>query len=372
MDCWTYYSDTIDRIYWIGDTASDPIRSRVEETLAGRPELSSIDSRALADAEELPTAHNTPRTILVRRGVDRDFSRCPGTHGHLCCNYLTLNVYVGCTLGCTYCIMQSYLRNRTLEVRLPSQTAIERIRHTAAGNPDLLVRVGTGEVGDSLLFDPLFRLSEDLMDALGDLPNLRFELKTKTDFVAHLPARPVWGGQPATIVGFSLNPQAIIDAEEGYAATLDRRLAAAGATARRGYGIAFHFDPMMYGPGWEVRYRAVVERLAALRWARPAWVSLGTLRFPPTLRPWIEARPYGLGEYVSSGDGKMRYLQKVRAEMYRNMRSALARILPDTPIYLCMESSAMWRHLQRAAPDRSGRLAEIMRPVGIAEPEAVK
>ncbi|MEX2442925.1 MAG: radical SAM protein [Alkalispirochaeta sp.] len=363
MNCWHYYSNTIDRIYWIGAAATDPVRERVEDRLRSRPELRSIVSAELADGADLSEAHNTPRTILVRPGTADDLGRCPGTHGHLCCNYLTLNAYVGCTLGCTYCIMQSYLRNRTLEVRLPAEDTVHRIRALAAANSKRTVRLGTGEVGDSLLYDPLFELSADIIAAVADVPNLRFELKTKTDYVDHLPPADVHGGN--VVVAFSVNPESVIAAEEGVAVSLEQRLRAARRAVDRGYEVAFHFDPMIHIERWQEEYGAVAEELGRFRDARPQWISLGTLRYPPTLRPFVEARPYGLGEFVSSGDGKMRYLQKERSEMYRMMRARLAAELPETPVYLCMESSAMWRHVQQTAPDRSGRLAHIMCPLDL-------
>jgi spore photoproduct lyase len=165
------------------------------------------------------------------------------------------------------------------------------------------------------------------------------------------------------VIAFSLNPPEITADEEGHAAGLDERLAAARRAADRGYRLAFHFDPMILTPEWSEWYPAVAERLGAFRDVTPEWISLGTLRYPLTLRPWIEARPYGLEEFVSSGDGKMRYLQKVRGELYRTMKARLQTVLPETPVYLCMESTAMWRHLQARVPDRSGRLGEIMRPI---------
>jgi spore photoproduct lyase len=260
--------------------------------------------------------------------------------------------------------MQSYLRNRTLEVRLPAPGTVERIRALAEAHPDHMVRIGTGEVGDSLLYDPLFQISGDLLRDVAEIPNLRFELKTKTDYVDHLPVLATHG--TGGVVAFSLNPDSVIAEEEGFAAPLAHRLAAARRAGELGYHVAFHFDPMIMTQGWRGEYGAVVERLRAFADLRPEWISLGTLRYPPTLRPFVEARPYGLGEFVSSGDGKMRYLQKQRGAMYRMMREYLSAVLPDTPVYLCMESTAMWRHLQRTAPDQSGHLSRIMRPLDLS------
>jgi spore photoproduct lyase len=171
-------------------------------------------------------------------------------------------------------------------------------------------------------------------------------------------------------VSFSLNPPAVVATEEGVAASLDERLAAAERAISRGYRVAFHFDPMIHVPDWEQAYIAVVDRLAAYRRAAPEWISLGTLRYPPSLKPTIEERTYALDEFVRSGDGKMRYLQPIRARMYRTVKKRLRSVLPETPVYLCMESPVVWRDMQRAAPGDETPLRAIMQPVVIGEERA--
>ncbi|TVR72378.1 MAG: radical SAM protein [Spirochaetaceae bacterium] len=379
MNCWEYYTRTLSTILWHGDARIAPIRERVERIIAERN--LGIDSRDHPGNGAVPPEYENPRTVVVRTGERLDFGRCPGTHGHRCCNYLTLNVYTGCTLGCTYCIMQSYLRNRTLEVRVPGPEQIERILGVARENGGRTVRVGTGEVGDSLLYDPLFGLSEDLVRVLGGAENVQFELKTKTDYVDHLPrvARDAGGaptgGAPtggAPVLGFSLNPPKLIREEEGWAASLEERIAAARRGVEMGYIPAFHFDPLILHEGWRDAYGAVVERLAEFRDAPPAWISLGTLRYPPTLRGSIEERPYVLEEFVPSADGKMRYLQPVRSGMYRFMRDRLREALPSAPVYLCMESSVIWRDFMKGQDGKgegsaASRLRPIMTPLSLAE-----
>jgi spore photoproduct lyase len=374
MTCWEYYSRTISTILWHPDGLIRPVRERTERLIAEHH--LDIESRDLAADGIVPPELEDPRTIVVSPGRRTDFGPCPGTHGHCCCNYLTLDLYAGCTLGCTYCIMQSYLRNRTLQVLVPDEGQIKRIRTTVRSLPQRKVRIGTGEVGDSLLYDPLFGVTDRLITALGGEANLQFEVKTKTDYVDHLPrmdSNAAGANVAEMIVGFSLNPPELIAREEGWAAPLDRRLAAAKRALQGGYHLSFHFDPLILHQDWRESYAAVVERLAAFRDAPVAWISLGTLRYPPTLRSMIEDRPYALEEFISAADGKMRYLQPVRSGMYRFMKDLLTRTLPRAPVYLCMESAPVWRnfmlHSPDSAPPKADRLRSIMRPFPFPMPE---
>jgi spore photoproduct lyase len=353
MSSFSYYDRLIRRVYVTESARGDPAVERALTRLSGRP------VETVLEKDEIPAAHLRQDTLFVTASHGPVVGRCPGTRGHLCCNYLTANVYLGCTLGCSYCIMQSYLNFSPLTVQVARREAIDTLVRVARENPDRAVRVGTGEVGDSLLLDPLFELSRDYIEALAPFGNISFEMKTKTDFVDHLLELPRRGN---AVIGFSLNPPGIAEAEEPGAAPVARRLAAARRAVEAGYRIAFHFDPVIHVEDYERRYGELIAGLAAFPPGRIAWVSLGTVRFTTSLRERMAPRPYLFDEFVPSRDGKLRYLQTVRSEIYRTMRGLIEEVT-DAPVYLCMESAEVWKRVFGALPTEIPKLDPIFRPI---------
>ncbi|MFW6223665.1 MAG: radical SAM protein [Spirochaetota bacterium] len=353
MSSSAFYDDVIRRVYVTESARGDAAAERALTRLSGRP------IRTVRDKDEIPPEHARQDTLFITASHGPVVGRCPGTRGHLCCNYLTANVYLGCTLGCSYCIMQSYLNFSPLTVQVRRREALDTLARIARANPDRAVRVGTGEVGDSLLLDPLFELSADYVEALAGLDNVYFEMKTKTDFVDHLLDLPRRGN---AVVGFSLNPPALADTEEPFAASIERRLAAARRVVEAGYLVAFHFDPIIHVEGYEELYGALIDRLAAFPSERIAWISMGTVRFTTSLRERMNPRPYLFDEFVPGRDGKLRYLQVVRAGMYRSIRERIERVV-DAPLYLCMESAEIWRRVFDALPSEIPKLEPIFTPI---------
>ena len=340
----------ITKIYLQSKAGDSPYAERL---LAAFPNAAVVH---IEDKHDIPPEDLTMRTLYLHKAPGPTFGPCPGTKGHLCCNYQTVDIYEGCPIGCSYCIMRSYLNFAPISINLAVEQEIAAIRREAARHSERQIRVGTGEVGDSLLYDALTGISGDLVQGLADLENVHLELKTKTAGVDHLLEIRDKGN---AVLGFSVNPQ-VLAPEQGWAAPINDRIAAAHRAIEAGYRIALHFDPIIAVEEWEAAYGALIDALAPLgsRRGRVAWISLGTIRFTPKLRERMPDRPYLFDEFVPGADGKYRYLQRRRRRVYRTLFEELAPRF-DAPIYLCMESEAVWELVYGQKPERISRLRDI-------------
>jgi spore photoproduct lyase len=274
-----------------------------------------------------------------------------------------LDLYVGCRLACTYCILRSYLNFAPITVHPDPRPAVQALGSLAAAHPGRKVRVGTGELGDSLELDPLFRLSAHLIRAAARHPNLELELKTKTDRVDHLEGVRPKGN---AVIGFSLNPEEVACRLEPGAAPLQQRLAAARRAEAAGFRVAFHFDPIVLQGDSVAQtlklYLPLAASLGQFAPGRVAWVSLGSFRYPAALRERLGQADLASGRLVPCRDGKFRYLQRERGRLYRALAGELGRAT-GAPVYLCMESAAVWRNVFGRLPREIPAVRAIFQPV---------
>jgi spore photoproduct lyase len=273
---------------------------------------------------------------------------CPGTPEYICCGYQVLQVTVNCPLDCTYCVLQGYVNIPAVTVFVNVEDLVDELRNAWAADPDRVWRLGTGEFGDSLALDSLMGLNERLIPLFAGRRQAVLEIKSKWAGGAELKDLLHLGPNPQVIFAWSLNPEEVIRREERFTAPLKERLQAAARAAAAGFRLAFHFDPLIYFPGWRRAYRRTVAVLGeTVPSSAIAWVSLGALRFPPPMRRLIQRRFPGsrvaAQEMVRALDGKLRYFKDLRLEMYGEMREWLAQVAPEALVYLCMESPRIWR-----------------------------
>jgi len=287
---------------------------------------------------------------------------CPGTREYLCCGYQILNVGTNCPLDCSYCILQSYFNQPCLRVFVNVEQQLEDIGKTLRASGKNILRIGTGEFTDSLALDPIVEWSRVLPSFVGKHKNAVLEFKTKTVSIEGLLSSP---HRDRIVVSWSLNSQAIASREEHGAPSIKRRLEAARDCQREGYVLGFHFDPLIEHPSWKEEYARTLDLLD--RYINPAkviWISLGCLRFMPSLKQVIRRRfpeTHILdGEFVPGLDGKLRYIKPLRVEMYAFMKGKLSQWSFGSGIYLCMESSDVWRKGLGWSPQNSEGLSEYL------------
>ncbi len=333
-------------------------RELTRRVLSSLPELPVYETdEARTSPYEITTEDiaSSKKRLYIRDYKGEPLKPCPGTQGRLCCNYFIVNLAVGCPLDCSYCILQHYINSPYLTLYANIDYFLEKIDARLEAAPtgrSAAFRIGTGELTDSLALDPITGLSQVLVPFFAEKENATLELKTKTAEVTNLLGLEHRG---KTVVAWSLNPQPIIDSDEAYSASLRERLEAALLCQEAGYRLAFHFDPIVNYRNWEQDYLEVVEELfARVKPENISWISMGGLRFSPDLKPIMRERfpesHLPLGELIPCEDGKLRYFKPIRVAIYRSLLSWIRGRAPGVPVYLCMESADVWRHVFGRAP----------------------
>jgi len=128
-----------------------------------------------------------------------------------------------------------------------------------------------------------------------------------------------------------------------------------------GFLTGFHFDPILAYPDWENLYSQLIDQI--YDYVDPAmipWISMGSLRFPPSMKDKIIDRypktTIMYGEMIKGIDGKMRYARPVRIPIYKHIYNKLTDIKNPPFIYFCMENSLVWREVMGFTPETNAHL----------------
>ena len=305
------------------------------------------------------------KRLYVAKHKGEFLKKCPGSDGQVCCNYFVINFASNCPMDCSYCYLQEYLaHNPALKVFANVDDLLAEADELLNKHRRYFFRIGTGEITDSLVLDPYIGFTREVVPFFADQPNVLLELKTKSNCVEDL---LTLDPKDRIVVSWSLNPQTVIDAEEHGTASLFERLQAARLCQDAGYRLGFHFDPMIEYPDWRREYEELVDQLfATVDWRRISWLSMGVLRNTPGLKRAMRERlprtRLLAAEQVPNSDGKLRYFQPLRIEMYRNMLGWIRRIAPTVKVYLCMESRHVWEQVFGYAPSCEKELGAQLDP----------
>ena len=300
------------------------------------------------------------KILYITRNRGAVIRECPGTSHYTCCDYTILHSGTFCTMDCSYCILQAYFHPPVLQYFAGINTLGSALNQAFSQNR--IMRIGTGEYTDSLIWEPVSRIPAYLVEKFAKQNKTVLELKTKTVNIDSLLDLDHNG---KTILAWSLNTPDVIRTEERGTAALTARLEAAKKAAAKGYKLAFHFDPIILYEGCESEYEKVVKSIFSyVDQTDIVWISIGTFRFMPQLKPVIETRfpsstiPYG--EFILGLDNKMRYFKPLRIAMYKRIVDLFRQIAPEVRVYYCMEDEEVWEKTFGFFPGEEGALGHLL------------
>jgi len=307
--------------------------------------------KAVLETKKDPVGEGKQYLYLTRQKGDF-IKPCPCTPHYLGCNYYIINLDLNCPLNCSYCILQHYLSHPFITIHVNTDELWSQLDAFLEKNNRPL-RIGTGELGDSLVLDHITERSRDLIAYFRNKPQAVLELKTKTVNIDNIIKT-----EPAAniVIAWSINTPKVAKSEEKGAPQVKARILAAQAVIQRGYRVAFHLDPIIRYPGWEHDYAELIEfLLEKIPADKIAWISLGSLRYPPQLKNIIIER-FPLSdivyeEFIRGKDGKYRYFKPLRIDLYGKIVDFIRKQKgKNIPLYFCMESKDIWRKVLKKEP----------------------
>lgn len=327
-------------VYIEQSVQNSPLAKRVQ-TVFPRAQFLITDGKTQVGS---PNFSCRTQTLFIHREKYDFLKPCPCSCAAAGCGYNLINLGFGCRFECEYCFLQQYQNLHAILWPANVDEFLDKIDH-ASFNKGLFdrPRIGSGEFTDSLVFDDITQYSQQIVPFFKKRPHLQFEFKTKSVNIAGLLQA---GGAENVVAAWSVNAEPVIRQAEHFTPSLAERLAAAAQVVQAGYRTAFHFDPVIIYDGWQQDYTHTAQAIAqAVPADKIAWISVGTLRFSRELKKMMENRFVNGrlldGEFLLDFDGKMRYSDAQRLEVYRYLVPLLKKMFPKTAVYLCMEDPAV-------------------------------
>jgi len=294
------------------------------------------------------------KILYLKRFQGSFFKRCPGAKPKLmCCNYYVLNLGQNCEMDCSYCYLQSFINFPAVVIYTNLEKAFEELKELKKTHFNQYIRIGTGEQTDSLSLDDISLYSTRLIKFFNQCPHWILEFKTKSNNIKNFKNISHKGN---TVISWSINPEFIVQKEEHKTASLKQRLSAALEVKEKGFKVSFHIDPLIYHEDWKKNYGELVDQITDLFQIQDIkHISLGALRFQVQQKEIMRKR-FGMkslvcqGEMFQSLDGKLRYDQALRQEMFQFIIQRFQKHSKNWPCFLCMETPENWLHAIKAYP----------------------
>ena len=288
-----------------------------------------------------PKVKSVVRKITNNTGDNDVFGPCPvASEKTVCCNLITIDAIQGCSLGCSYCSIQTFYRDGAVAVESNLAEKLDQIKL----NPKQNYHIGSGQSSDSLAMGNRGGVLDAQLEFARKNTNIILEFKTKSKEIDYFLTHEL---PPNIFISWSLNPQVIIDHEEHFTASLDQRISAARKMVEAGIIVGFHFHPIVYYNGWENDYNQVVEQVMdQFEPENVGMISLGTLTF---IKPAIKnLRKLGIPSKVlqmpmSDASGKESYPFEIKKKIFSGIYNTFSPWHNEVFFYFCMEEKKLWQ-----------------------------
>ena len=281
-----------------------------------------------------------PRKVTLSDSKNEVFGMCPvASEKTVCCNLMTIDAVQGCSLGCSYCSIQTFYTDGKISV---DKNLAEKLAKIPL-DPNKKYHIGSGQSSDSLAIGNREGVLDAQLNFARNNPNIILEFKTKSNNIDYLLRSNV---PDNVFVSWSLNPQLFIDNEEHGTASFDERVSSARALSDKGILVGFHFHPIVYYEGYELDYANIIQKVVSMfDPLEVAMVSMGTLTF---IKPAIKKlRSTALSSKVlqipmADAVGKSSYTKEIKKEIFGHVLNQFSSWHDTVFFYLCMEERSVW------------------------------
>jgi len=285
------------------------------------------------------------RTLVF--GEHRSAVRFSEEEGNTCPNYWHFSLYGHCPYGCRYCYLAGtpgVWFSPTVKIFGNLGEIVGRMDRVArrAGVPTAFYH---GKLQDGLALDPLTGYSRVLVPWFARHPFARQIVLTKSAQADALLGLE-HGGR--TILSWSVNPPEVVPQFGENVPGVGERLDAMRRCADAAYPVRAVLMPIVPVEGWAEIYGRFVGRLVAE--VPVQRLTLGGICSYRGARGLMERRLGAdniISRHVAAGgespDGRARYAEGLRVEMYARLLRVAREARPDVELALCLEEPSVWR-----------------------------
>ena len=303
----------------------------------------------LHETESLALHQKGKRTLVF--GELKSAVRFSEEAGNTCPNYWHFSPYGFCPYDCKYCYLagtHGVKFSPTVKIYVNLREILQEV-DLISRRLDKPTSFYLGKLQDPLALDPLTAYSTVLIPFFASHPIARLTLLTKSVNIERLLHLRHEGH---TILSWSLNPPEVANVFEENVPTVEERLIAMNRVAAAGYPVRAVMMPVIPVDDWQEVYTWFTHKL--LETVPIQRLTIGGICIYRGARALMD-RKIGSENLISErlvtidnkhrGDGRARYTEALREEIYSVIIETARRLRPELEIALCLEEESLWRYL---------------------------